>query len=206
MEGISSKAAGGVENRKKYNGIEFENDLDLGVYDANFRELDPQTGRWWQIDPKTENMEGWSPYASNYDNPIRYSDPLGDEPNDGGPGDPSRLATQIWGGVKAVGGLAEMAVGAVGGAATSWTGVGAVLGGAAVVHGADVVSSGLSQIFSGTETKTFTEQGISKCLQATGVSIATSNTIAGYTDAGISIALTAGAGSAANWFKTEYRF
>ncbi|MEJ7738108.1 MAG: RHS repeat-associated core domain-containing protein [Chitinophagaceae bacterium] len=103
MEGISSKAAGGVENRKKYNGIEFENDLDLGVYDANFRELDPQTGRWWQIDPKTENMEGWSPYASNYDNPIRYSDPLGDEP--GGPGDGFLR--------KLVGGAATVVVGVI---------------------------------------------------------------------------------------------
>ncbi len=34
-------------------------------------------------------------------------------------------------------------IGAVGGAVTSWTGVGAVLGGAAVVHGADVTSSGV---------------------------------------------------------------
>jgi RHS repeat-associated protein len=83
--GISSKAAsfGNPENKKKYNGIEFENDLDLSVYDANFRELDPQTGRWWQIDPKIENMEAWSPYASNYDNPITFSDPLGDEPDGG---------------------------------------------------------------------------------------------------------------------------
>ena len=85
MAGISSKVAGGLENKKKYNGIEFENDLDLNTYDAYYRELDPQTGRWWQIDPKIENMEAWSPYASNYDNPITFSDPLGDEPyGDGG--------------------------------------------------------------------------------------------------------------------------
>src|SRR5690606_20914009 len=70
----------------KYNGIEFNEDLDLGIYDAYYRNLDPQTGRWWQIDPETENMEAWSPYASNYDNPISYSDPLGDEPDGDGPG------------------------------------------------------------------------------------------------------------------------
>ncbi|NII28882.1 hypothetical protein HB364_27640 [Pseudoflavitalea sp. X16] len=81
MAGISSKALkpSYVENDKKYNGIEFEGDMGLEVYDAQLRELDPQMGRWWQIDPKTENMEMWSPYASNYDNPIRYSDLLGDE-------------------------------------------------------------------------------------------------------------------------------
>ncbi|SPP99997.1 hypothetical protein NBG4_1480001 [Candidatus Sulfobium mesophilum] len=82
MAGISSKAAQGdsyPENKKKYNGIELENDLELQTYNAFFRELDPQTARWWQVDPKTENMEMWSPYTSNYDNPMRYSDPLGDE-------------------------------------------------------------------------------------------------------------------------------
>jgi RHS repeat-associated protein len=79
--GISSKALafGGPENKYKYNGIEKENDFEIGIYDAQLRELDGQTGRWWQIDPKTENMEMWSPYVSNYDSPIKYSDPLGDE-------------------------------------------------------------------------------------------------------------------------------
>jgi RHS repeat-associated protein len=66
--------------KKKYNGIDWQNDLGLNEYDAQLRDLDGQTGRWWQIDPKIENMEMWSPYASNYDNPILNSDPLGDEP------------------------------------------------------------------------------------------------------------------------------
>jgi RHS repeat-associated protein len=79
MAGISSQAANTTENKYKYNGIELDKDLDLNTYEAFFRELDPQTGRWWQIDPKIESMEMWSPYASNYDNPITYSDPLGDE-------------------------------------------------------------------------------------------------------------------------------
>lgn len=79
MQGISSKAAGGVENKKKYNGIELENDLELQTYDAFFRELDPQIGRWWQLDPVTEGYEHFSPYASMYNNPLTYSDPLGNE-------------------------------------------------------------------------------------------------------------------------------
>ncbi|MFY0255431.1 putative toxin [Chitinophaga sp. 30R24] len=88
MSGISSnvlKGANYPENRKKYNGIEYTNELDLDIYDAQLRNLDPQIGRWNQIDPKIENMEAWSPYVSNYDNPIRYQDFLGDEPY-GGPG------------------------------------------------------------------------------------------------------------------------
>jgi RHS repeat-associated protein len=80
MAGISSKALNGTpENKKKYNGIDWENDFELGVYDAFFRELDPQTGRWWQIDPVTDGYENLSPYASMYNNPIIISDPLGDE-------------------------------------------------------------------------------------------------------------------------------
>jgi RHS repeat-associated protein len=79
MAGISSKAANTTENKYKYNGIELENDLEIQTYDAFFRELDPQTGRWWQIDPVTDGYENMSPYASMYDNPMKYSDPLGDE-------------------------------------------------------------------------------------------------------------------------------
>jgi hypothetical protein len=51
MAGISSKALGfgGAENKYKYNGIEFESDLNLNTYDAQFRELDPQIGRWCRL-------------------------------------------------------------------------------------------------------------------------------------------------------------
>ncbi|NML40136.1 hypothetical protein HHL17_23255, partial [Chitinophaga sp. G-6-1-13] len=98
MAGISANALKGAnypENRKKYNGIEFTNELDLNIYDAQLRNLDPQIGRWNQIDPKIENMEMWSPYVSNYDNPIKYNDFLGDEPS--GPGDPIKRVGLVTG-------------------------------------------------------------------------------------------------------------
>ena len=107
MAGISSKAAGKLENKKKYNGIEFNNDLDLNLYEAFYRDLDPQTGRFLQIDPKVDGQESESPYSSMANDPILKSDPLGDEAEEGnGPGDPpgffSRMGTAISESVKEV--------------------------------------------------------------------------------------------------------
>ena len=84
MAGISSKALdfGDPVNKKKYNGIEYDSTFGIDEDEAQLRNLDPQTGRWWEIDPKVDDMEMWSPYASNYDNPIRFSDPDGDEGDD----------------------------------------------------------------------------------------------------------------------------
>jgi hypothetical protein len=69
--------------------------------------VDPQIGRWWQVDPKIESMEMWSPYASNYDNPIRFNDVLGDLPDQRGHPTPGpamislnpatlKLLKQVW--------------------------------------------------------------------------------------------------------------
>jgi RHS repeat-associated protein len=78
MAGISSKALGfgNPENKAKFNSIEQNNDFDLNMYDAFYRNLDPQTGRFWQIDPKPN--ESVSPYTAMLNNPIKFSDPLGD--------------------------------------------------------------------------------------------------------------------------------
>ncbi|QQS29160.1 MAG: hypothetical protein IPM47_20380 [Sphingobacteriales bacterium] len=75
------EASVGVEaNNYQYNGIELVEDFGLHVNHALFRTLDPQTGRWWQIDPLVEEFYAWSPYNSNLDNPIWYNDPKGDCP------------------------------------------------------------------------------------------------------------------------------
>ncbi|MFX1706518.1 hypothetical protein PV783_21295 [Chitinophaga sp. CC14] len=79
MAGISSNALKGSnypKNRKEFNGIEHTTDLDLNQYDAFYRNLDPQIGKWWQIDSKPNHVE--SPYASMSNNPIGMVDPLGD--------------------------------------------------------------------------------------------------------------------------------
>jgi len=79
MTGISSNAFEDVnyaKNRKGYNGIEHTSDLDLNHYDAFYRNMDPQIGRWWQLDPKPE--DGLSLYAAMGNNPILKADFLGD--------------------------------------------------------------------------------------------------------------------------------
>ena len=104
MSGISSKAAGTLENKRKFNAgselqsNEFSDGSGLELYDAHFRQLDPQLGRWNQIDPKCDNtinpeasenenaedesevggLESMSPYASMGNDPIKHNDPNGD--------------------------------------------------------------------------------------------------------------------------------
>ncbi len=78
MAGISSKAAGKLENRYKFNkGVELTNDFDLSLYETACRLYDPQIGRFWQVDEIAEASWEWTPYNFGLDNPVSFNDPLG---------------------------------------------------------------------------------------------------------------------------------
>ena len=77
MGEISSKSATTLAtNKTKYNGYEFNAELDINLYESFYRLHDPQIGRFWQLDPKPN--EEISLYSAMNNNPVLYADPLGD--------------------------------------------------------------------------------------------------------------------------------
>jgi RHS repeat-associated protein len=103
MAGISDKAlkTAYAENKYRWNkgseleSKEFSDGSGLETYETPLRELDPQLGRWWQVDPVfatdadavdesggviNEGLISQSPYAAMDNNPIRFEDPKGDFP------------------------------------------------------------------------------------------------------------------------------
>lgn len=81
MAGISSAALKGQnypENIYKFNGgTEVNNDFDINLYETDFRQYDPQIGRFHQTDFLADQSLDQSPYSYVRNNPMLYIDPFG---------------------------------------------------------------------------------------------------------------------------------
>lgn len=64
-------------NRRKFNGVEQIQDLDIDMYQTLFRLYDPAIGRFHQVDPMTDFIPGITPYQFGFNNPIYFNDPDG---------------------------------------------------------------------------------------------------------------------------------
>lgn len=59
----------------KFNGMEWQDELELNLYDMDMRDYDPAIGRWTGIDPVTHHS--MSPYCAFDNNPVFWRDPSG---------------------------------------------------------------------------------------------------------------------------------
>ncbi|WP_106794770.1 DUF6443 domain-containing protein [Aquimarina sp. Aq78] len=70
-------AVNGREHDYKFQGVEFNEDLGLNLYEMDFRQYDPAIARFTSIDPLAEERSWLTPYNFVQNNPILRIDPSG---------------------------------------------------------------------------------------------------------------------------------
>jgi RHS repeat-associated protein len=138
-----------VPKRYRYVGKELDNENGFYYYGARY--YASWLGRWINCDPGGLGA-GPNLYAFASNNPVVFKDPNGKEP-----GFWAKYGAGI---MDIAGGLGEVTAGAAGVAAP--TGVTQVLGGIAIVHGIDKISTGILSLMHGKEEKTLTQIGAEK--------------------------------------------
>ena len=78
MGGLSLNS--GEENRYRYNGKEFHQEFNLGLYDYGARMYDPAVGRFTGVDPKVEYFRFQGDYVYAANNPVVFHEKDGENP------------------------------------------------------------------------------------------------------------------------------
>jgi RHS repeat-associated protein len=81
---VSLGRKGNPNHEFTYNGKELSEEFNWNTYDYGARGLDADFPVWKQVDPLAEKMRRWSPYAYAFSNPVKFIDPDGMMPSDGG--------------------------------------------------------------------------------------------------------------------------
>lgn len=71
-----------VINKRKYQSKEWQPELGLELFDFGPRLYDPWRLQTTTHDPHAEKYYAWSPYSWSFDNPTRFVDPTGMDPED----------------------------------------------------------------------------------------------------------------------------
>lgn len=66
-----------IAKKWKFQGVEFEEALDIDLYEMEFRNYDPAIGRFISVDPLADQRNWLTPYNFVQNNPISRVDPLG---------------------------------------------------------------------------------------------------------------------------------
>jgi len=81
ISSFSYQRESGLRNDFLYNGgSEQQVNVDANIYDMPYRGMDVSIGRMMQVDPMSDLYSSISPYNYAFNNPVFFSDPMGDEP------------------------------------------------------------------------------------------------------------------------------